>query len=240
MGRQRSRSRGHLWLAGALVFLLAPAAGASSLSFVGTFADPTETFTTSFTLSGTSDVSIQTWGFGGGTNATGTVIAEGGFDPLIALFSGTGGSATILADINGPIFSADIFPGYEGSCPPGTPASIGGSSLCGDATLHFTGLTAGTYTLLLTVAGYVPFAVFDASETLSAGFFDLTGGAFQTCVSDPDFTCADRTGDYAFDVTVSTTPVPEPTTLILLTGGGFVVALRRRVRRNNGEERLHV
>jgi hypothetical protein len=115
MGKQRPLSGGHLWIAGALVLLLAPGARASSFSFTGTLNDPTEVFTTTFTLSGTSDVSIQTWGFGGGTHAAGTVIPAGGFDPLIALFSGTGSSATILTDINGSIFSADIFPGYEGT-----------------------------------------------------------------------------------------------------------------------------
>ena len=219
--------RGHLWIAGALMLFLAPAtARASSLSFVGTFTDPTDIFTASFSLSASSAVSIQTWGFGGGTNAAGTVIPAGGFDPLIALFSGIDSSATILADITGPVFSADIFPGYEGSCPPGQVAVIAGSPLCGDATLHFLDLPAGDYTLLLTYAPYIPFAVFDASALLGDGFFDLTGGVFQTCVTDPDFACVDRTGDFAVDVLV-TSAVPEPGTLMLLAGGVLAVGRRQ-------------
>jgi hypothetical protein len=219
-----------VWLTSVLLFVLAPGASASTMSFVGTFSDPTEVFTTTFSLSGTSDVFIQTWGFGGGTNGNGVVVPSGGFDPLIALFSGTGASATILTDINGPIFSADLFAGYEGSCPPGHTDTIAGTPLCGDATLHFSGLPAGTYTLLLTVATYIPFAVFDASNPLGAGFVDLTGGAFQTCVTDPSFACADRTGDYAVDLTISATPVPEPVTVILLAGGFAALAHRRHRR----------
>lgn len=231
MTRLHWRSRRHLCIASAFALLLAPAAHASTLSFTGTFADPTEVFTTTFSLSDPSDVSIQTWGFGGGTNGNGVVIPADGFDPLIALFGGTGNSATILTDINGPIFSADIFSGYEGSCPPGQPDAIAGSPLCGDATLHFSGLPAGTYTLLLTDAAYIPFAVFDASDPLGAGFFDLTGGMFQTCVTDPSFECIERTGNWAVDVTLEATPVPEPGTFSLFAGG--LAALARNRRRAN-------
>jgi hypothetical protein len=39
---------------------------------------------------------VQTYGLGGRTNVAGTVISAGGFDSLVALFSGTPTSASIL------------------------------------------------------------------------------------------------------------------------------------------------
>jgi len=53
---------------------------ADGTSFVGTLASPTATFEANLTLTTTSDVTLQTYGFGGGTNQAGTVIVPGGTD----------------------------------------------------------------------------------------------------------------------------------------------------------------
>jgi len=44
---------------------------AESLSYTGTLTSPEDAFETTFTLTAADPVTIQTWGFGGGTNAAG-------------------------------------------------------------------------------------------------------------------------------------------------------------------------
>lgn len=39
---------------------------------------------------------LNTYGFGGGANYAGTVIPDGGFDPFVGLFSGTGSTALFI------------------------------------------------------------------------------------------------------------------------------------------------
>jgi len=70
--------------------LLSATASASTsyLSYTGTLASATSDVELTFILSSTDTVTFQTWGFGGGTNANSQPISAGGFDPLIALFSG--------------------------------------------------------------------------------------------------------------------------------------------------------
>lgn len=113
-----------------LAALVAPLAHAEALSFVGSLApdDPNDVFVTSFTLLLPSAVAIQTLNFGGGTNAAGTLIAAGGFDPYVSLFSGVGAGATFLASND------------DGLCPPGH-----GAPACADSTLVTGLLAAGTY-----------------------------------------------------------------------------------------------
>jgi hypothetical protein len=70
------------------VILLLALAGshavASSISYMGTLdpADANSLAFFSFTLATSGTLNIQTWGYGGGTNAAGTVTTDGGFDPL--------------------------------------------------------------------------------------------------------------------------------------------------------------
>jgi hypothetical protein len=215
-----------------LCLLAATAVGlsAESLSYTGTLSTPEDVFETTFTLTAADTVTLQTWGFGGGTNAAGQVIAAGGFDPLIALFSGIGPSATIVVDgSNNPLADADnlLNPpwSFVGNCGPAGLVNIGGDSDCGDDYMQ-TALGAGTYTLLLTDANYIPNAVWD-NGSLSEGYADLTGGVFQTC--DPvSNACITPNGNYAVDIVTAQadlgTPVPEPPTLPLLCIGLAVLA----------------
>jgi hypothetical protein len=80
-----------------VAFLMSATAsgGTTFNSYTGTLATPESVFETTFTILGTSTVTFQTWGFGGGTNASDTVIPAGGFDPLIALFTGPAATATM-------------------------------------------------------------------------------------------------------------------------------------------------
>ncbi|HUJ31113.1 MAG TPA: DVUA0089 family protein [Candidatus Acidoferrum sp.] len=224
--------------------LCAPRALAdSTTSYTGTLSSPEDYATETLTLTASSTVVLQTWSFGGGTNGSGTAISAGGFDPLLAIFSGTGSGAEILTDSLGDaIATADTFTNFSSfmGCPPAGQVDIGGD-VCGDITMSLT-LDPGTYTFLLSDANYIPVAVDEgAGGELGDGFFDLTGGAFQTCnVVGSTTTCADDTANWAFDVTTSgggggTAPAPEPATLILLGMGLLSVGadpkLRDKLRR---------
>jgi PEP-CTERM motif len=104
----------------------------------------------------------------------------------------------------------------------------GGSLTCGDNKLA-AALAPGKYTLLLSDADYVPFAVSPGppiSSLLSDRFADLSGGVFQTCTNSG--ACITPNGNFAFDISgVPVSTVPEPGTLALLTSGLGILVLRR-------------
>jgi hypothetical protein len=218
-----------------LCLLVAGATGlsAESLSYTGTFDSPQGVFQTTFTLNAPDTITFQTWSFGGGANAAGQVIPAGGFDPLIALFNGSGASATIYVDGSGnPLADADNLVNspwsYVGNCPAAGTVAIGTNNDCGDDYMQVS-LAAGTYTLVLTDANYIPAAVFD-NGALSEGFVDLTGGAFQTCDS-TDNACITPNGNYAVDIVSPdsqiASPIPEPPTLPLLCSGLMLLAVAK-------------
>ena len=205
-----------------------------AISCTGALDTPEDIFEIGFTVpaGGPLSITIQTFGFGGGTNAAGTAILPGGFDSLVALFSGP--PETILTDSAGnPVASAaNLFPLFSGGCPPAGTVTVGTvGNVCADNTLTAS-LLPGTYTLLLTDANYVPFAVNPGpplSTLLSDGFADLSGAVFQTCVTSTD--CNTDTGNFAVDIVgLPATPVPELGTYAMLLAGlgllGF--AARRR------------
>jgi hypothetical protein len=142
---------------GSLLFTLIPSAvQASSVSYTGTLASSTDVVEETFTLSSPTSVELQTWGFGGGTNAAGDRILPGGTDPFLGIFCGTGSSATILTDGSGNPdgTSLDLSnygnPNFLG-CPPAGAPVMGGSPQCGDINMTLTSLAAGTYTVILTI-----------------------------------------------------------------------------------------
>jgi hypothetical protein len=194
------------------------------VSATGTFAVPQDVFLDTFTLPGSAAVTVQTFGFGGGINAAGSVIPSGGFDSFVGLFSGPPTSASILMNGGTSIASApgttQFFPG----CPPAGTVAIGTEQICGDNRLTAT-LAAGSYTLLLSDADYQPnaFNPGDASPqdlTSPSSYGDLTGGVFQTC--NEQGVCITPNGNFAVDLLfASPSLVPEPGTLLLL---GFALA----------------
>src|ERR1700730_17408569 len=94
-----------------VVFVLAfvpIAVQADSVSYTGILSSSTDVVQETFTLSSPATIGLQTGGCGGGTNAAGTVIAPGGTDSFLAIFFGTGASATILTDGMGNPFGTSL------------------------------------------------------------------------------------------------------------------------------------
>lgn len=101
-------------LAGAALAALMSAgampAAAADYSFTGNLGNPNDVALFNFTVGSTSNVTLRTYSYAGGTNAAGQVFGNGGFDPILALFDSTGlrinqnddGGADVAADpING-------------------------------------------------------------------------------------------------------------------------------------------
>jgi hypothetical protein len=222
---------------------------AQAISCTGTLDTPEDVFLETFTLTGTESLEIQTYGFGGGTNAAGTVIPSGGFDSMISLFSGPATDANVLTDNFGnPISSADTSSLFSPGCPPAGLVTVGSvAGNCGDNQIDIASIGPGTYTLALTDANFVPLAVnpgvagpFDLTDTTSGNYgsssnngaySDLSGGVFQTCADLSD--CNTDTGNFAVDIISSPgapliTPEPATARLAGLAFAGFVALLQYR------------
>src|SRR5947209_5572275 len=84
-------------LMGILAFtLLSTICSAGDFSFSGTFTDTNQVQYITFTVNSGSKVVIQSYSYGGGTNAAGLSIQRGGFDPSVVLFRGTDSFAPVF------------------------------------------------------------------------------------------------------------------------------------------------
>ena len=162
---------------------------------------PNEVFTAPLILTTASNVTIQTFSYGGGITHDGTVVQSGSFDPTITLFEGSGPGA-VLPDVS--YFNDD------GTCPPAN--ADPGTLLCLDSVLSLNSVASGIYTIVLTVAGNAPVAASVGSGTIGDGF---DGNGF---FDQPPIT------SYVFDVV--TTSVPEPKTMTLFGLAGVALWLR--------------
>ncbi|MEO8223445.1 MAG: DVUA0089 family protein [Gammaproteobacteria bacterium] len=92
-------------------------ANASNLSFTGNFTRDDDVQLFNFTVGVASTVRLVSWSYAGGVNAAGTTIAEGGFDPILSLFTAAG----TFIDRNDDGGDGDP----AGSCPVATSAVTG-------------------------------------------------------------------------------------------------------------------
>ena len=134
------------WAAGQGVFA-APAGSTPAKSFTGTFANDSDQREFFFTLASGGPVTVRTFSYAGGTNAAGTVIPAGGFDPTVSLYDSSG----VLLAVN-----------QDGGC--GVVAADPVTSSCWDSYLPIT-LPAGTYRVVLTQSTNLP-----AGPTLADSF----------------------------------------------------------------------
>ena len=74
----------------ALLAAAAPAA-AVNFSFTGTLPTAGTVQFFNFSVGAASNVTLRSYSWGGGSNAAGTVISNGGFDPILAVFDLNGG-----------------------------------------------------------------------------------------------------------------------------------------------------
>lgn len=213
---------------GALLLFLAYGMGVRAdaiLSFVGNIPStntngivvPDSTavdFSSSFDLTMTSSVSIQTLSFGGGVNAQGTVIP--GSTGTFGTFDTVGGFAPDLALFGGP---SDALLGFtaqvRSTCPTqANPDPVSGE--CGDTTLVLASLGPGRYVIAVTPEGHTP-------KLLLGDPFDTTSGSITGAGGEI------RNSNFAFDVTITSqaAQVPEPSTLVMLVAGFAGLRLTR-------------
>lgn len=190
-----------------------------NFSFQGTFEADDDVKLFKFTVGATSTVTLKTLSYAGGTQADGTIISAGGFDPVLSLFDG-GGNFMKNNDDGSFNVNRDLITGQTY-----------------DAFLQET-LSPGKYTVAITQ--FYNFFDGEVGDNISLGFRQS---------GDPNFTYAfcdngsgpfcDISGDirnnqWAFDILNvnqrSQQEVPEPLTILgSLTALGFGGLFRKKL-----------
>jgi hypothetical protein len=161
-----------------------------------------------FTVSATSSMEAITFSYGGGVNGAGHTIAQGGFEPYLSLFDGSGN------------FLASIFSGTV--CPAGAKTNTL-SGHCFDVALDGGVLTPGSYQIAISAFENLSFAENLGNGTLADGFTGLGN-----LNNGEDL-------HYAFDVILkSTSSVPEPAIGWMAGGAMFAVVGLRRMKTQKG------
>lgn len=165
-----------------LAALAAAQAVAADFSYRGVFVRDDDKREFFFTLAQTSQVRVRTWSYAGGTNAAGTVIPGGGFDPTISLFDSNGGTIVLNKD---------------GGC--GQVAADSSTGSCWDAYLSVQ-LPAGSYRAVLTQSDNIP----NGPSILDSFYFNgqasFTQPPGNAATGFWDFFPSQRNGNYAVDV----------------------------------------
>lgn len=198
-------------LVGTVALMAFSSANATDFSFTGTLPTPGTVQFFDFSVTSLSDVTFRSFGYAGGTNAAGTIISRGGFDPILSLFALPGGS---IIDSND-----------DGDC--GNVAEDAVSGSCWDVFL-VSQLTAGDYRVSVSV-----YPNFPTGDNLLDGF---DGADTFDDVSEVENN--PRSNAWAFDIlgvdgATAGNAVPEPASwAMLIAGFGLTGAAMRRRRRN--------
>src|SRR5581483_8596871 len=134
-----------------LIALSALPAAANTLSFTGSLPanDPNSYVLICFDLNVASDITVNTFGYGGGVNGNGNNVGGTGFQSVLDLYDDSGN--LLLDSVADPPLSIV-------TCPP---ANLDGLGFCGDASLNYNDYyhvlaPAGDYTLALLTFGNGP------------------------------------------------------------------------------------
>lgn len=197
-------------LAAVAAMALGGGAQAADISFSGNLAGPNDVLSFNFDVASTSTVTLRSYSYAGGTNAAGTAIARGGFDPILALYDA--GGTRIASQDDGSGVPADAVTGVRYD-------------------VNFSqSIAAGIYTVLLTA--YSNFC----GTTLSGGcqgggsFTDATGNPRDSHFAFDILNVATATQTGGGTGTGGSTPVPEPMSLALFGTGLLGLGLIRRRR----------
>jgi hypothetical protein len=188
--------------------VIAGNANATDFSFTGNFRDDDEVQEFHFAVTEPSaDVILRTWSYAGGTNAAGTEIAGGGFDPIVTLFNSSTGRFILDKDDGGLVVDPNT-----------------GNSL--DSLLQ-SNLSEGNYTA--TVTQYSSFA---NGSFLDEGFQGSEATNFSS--RDSHWALDILNVDSASLGNSYISPIPEPESYALLLAGlGLVTLMARRGRQHN-------
>lgn len=206
-----SHIKPYVWL---LALVSVPAFG-NILFSSGTFTEDDDVALIQFSISANNLVTVESFGYAGGTAGNGTMVPEGGFAPNAILFDSSGNE--IVSD-NG------------GHC-----AVTGHDSVtnnCDDPYFQ-ENLSAGTYTLAIvewdntTTDGYLPDGF---TQDGKPGFTCAEGGLTGNFCDVTTATYVQRDGDYAVQISAANL-TPEPSTFLLTTlAGALLIASRLRRR----------
>lgn len=175
---------------------IASAANAADFSFRGTFPADDTVQLFNFTVNTGSDITLRSLSYAGGTQADGTVISAGGFDPILTLFDASTGNRI-------------------GQNDDGTSPNVGIDPVTGNTydTFLQTFVNPGQYTVA--VSQFNNFAGENLSDPFpNAGQRNFTAtfgcNAGQFC----DATGDSRTNFWAFDIlNVNLATAPQPVAL---------------------------
>lgn len=188
------------------ISLTAGSANAADFSFAGGFVRPNEVQEFTFTVAGAAaDVSLRTWSYAGGTNAQGTVIQRGGFDPIVSLFDGSG--AQIGYDDDGSLVR-DLY-----------------SGVAYDSFL-MNNLSAGSYTATVTHYHSVPAGAL-AEGFRGSGRVDFAARDSHWALDVLNVESASLGASYYSPLP----PIPEPESYALLLAGLGLIGFMTRFRR---------
>lgn len=206
-------------------------AQAANVSFTGMFTQDDNVQLFNFSLGAAATVSIRTLSYAGGTNAAGSVIPAGGFDPSLTLFSTIGALITQNDDGLGAVDDPRTFAAYDALISRALQPGMYTVSLAQSGNFaRGPGLSNGF--LRAGQGNYTSGASFDPSCAGATRFCDVSGFSpanQRTGFFAVDFLNVDRASLGAAGGGVAVVPVPAALPL-LAAGLGLlgIVGLRRR------------
>lgn len=199
------------------ISLISGTASAANFSFIGNLSQGNAVQEFNFQVEGAArEVTLRTWSYAGGTNAQGTVIERGGFDPIVSLYNSSTGALISYNDDSGLVVDPVSGLPYD--------------------SLLAANLSAANYTATVTQFSSFPVGSFltDGFQGTSESFGSRTSQWALDILKVEDATLG------ASYVSAVTPPIPEPQTFAMLLAGlnllGFMT--RRRKEAESRAERL--